>query len=742
MNGHENASEYAKLDAGLIMALRAYQDNPDLRDPDDGISVGLTFEGDLAAIEGLGFETHSVSGDEAMGVVRFKDIPALNEHPGVIRIAAGRPRRVNLHHAVRDIKARATVPITGPPVDGLWHKEETTNAALTQVGDATGKDVIVAVIDTGIDFTHPMFMSQLKPSKKTRIKRIWDQGQVAGAVTECPAAALLDGGGKTYGVEYKEDAINKALDGTGPAILHKDCEGHGTHVAGIAAGGVLFPKGGDAEEVGVAPEADIIVVKYLDMPDDDAPDAIRYFSAGVGQKVGAQQRFRDAVLYCLRTARDVDLGNGKPKPVVINMSFGDSAMPGDALDKDAIWIDKLMNPGGPPAGEPTHPNFPKGAVVVASVGNDGDPDDRQTARIVVPSSGEVLVPFKLVDWLGTEHTQWKRCKQRPHKPSVGVHFWYRRTPAPLAVQFAIRLPNGSVFGSDVGIGPEHEIGFRANVGQPPDDVMVAASSNVHRAGINHEDPGAVSHSAGGTVHRHHAYFFVKPKESGNTVFYHEGVYWIRIKAPATTVVYAMCEWEFFAASTAVFFRVATPDDGAPALDKTIIDVTTESSATDTLGQHVITAAAYDSTLARPSDPIRYEIAPFSSRGPLRDFSDPPRPPFAPKPDLAAPGVDIRSAQSVHSEEGLDPLHKLFPDWGNGVRFIKHDGTSMAAPMIAGVIALMLDKKPDLNTTEARTALATAAAGRPGVKPAAPSAEATNAYGSGMVDALESHKKTL
>ncbi|MEI9927554.1 MAG: S8 family serine peptidase [Sphingomonas sp.] len=60
-------------------------------------------------------------------------------------------------------------------------------------------------------------------------------------------------------------AIEAALNG-GAALAHRDCIGHGTHVAATAAGGVIFPSGGDARLVGVAPEADIIAVKALDVP--------------------------------------------------------------------------------------------------------------------------------------------------------------------------------------------------------------------------------------------------------------------------------------------------------------------------------------------------------------------------------------------------------------------------------------------------------------------------------------------
>src|SRR4029079_18310576 len=108
-----------------------------------------------------------------------------------------------------------------------------------------------------------MFMSQLTPTKKTRIKRIWDQGLVPASITECPAQSLLLPRGR-YGVECDDTKIETAIN-AGPLLPHRDCEGHGTHVAGIAAGGTVFGPGGDASKVGVAPKADIIAVKVLDV---------------------------------------------------------------------------------------------------------------------------------------------------------------------------------------------------------------------------------------------------------------------------------------------------------------------------------------------------------------------------------------------------------------------------------------------------------------------------------------------
>jgi hypothetical protein len=107
-----------KLDIALREAFSAWEQT---QDPKAGISVSLHFDGDLASIEALGFETAMVSSGIAVGVVYFKDIPALVAHPGVLWIASGRRHKVSLNTAARDIRARASAPLGGAPLDGLWH---------------------------------------------------------------------------------------------------------------------------------------------------------------------------------------------------------------------------------------------------------------------------------------------------------------------------------------------------------------------------------------------------------------------------------------------------------------------------------------------------------------------------------------------------------------------------------------------------------------------------------------------
>ena len=93
----------------------------------------------------------------------------------------------------------------------------------------TGKGVIVGIIDSGIAWKHPSFLTGTGNAKRSRILRIWDQS--LGAVTgEAPPA------GFTYGVEYSQQQITSALNGAGAVVRHQPVNPHGTHVAGIAAG--------------------------------------------------------------------------------------------------------------------------------------------------------------------------------------------------------------------------------------------------------------------------------------------------------------------------------------------------------------------------------------------------------------------------------------------------------------------------------------------------------------------------
>lgn len=702
-------------------AYDAWSEHPELS-PDAGITATLTHEGDLGAIEALGFETHSTGADRAFGVVYFKDIPRLTASPQVLNLATGPRRRVYLDTSVKDMKARASAPVTGAPVDGLWHADASTGA-LTKVPKGTGKGVIVAIIDTGIDFKHPMFMSQLTPTKKTRILKIWDQGLVPTGALKSPDVALLESP-KTYGVEFDSAKIDAHLNG-GAKIAHVDCIGHGTHVAGIAAGGnMVLPTFGNAKRMGVAPEADIIAVKFVDVPDpifyrkpDGSQDTVT---------VDESQRLHDAILYCLRTAKGM-LPNAKP--IVINISLGTDSLPGDGLDVDAVWVDEVFDP----AHAPTNKNFPKGAILVKAAGNEGDASNRRVARLKVGHLGEVRLPLLLTDnRVHTNGQDWQQCRQQTYAPDISAYIWYRTQPAGV-VKVAMRSPKGNNL-ADVKQGNDLSAGVKPATGGAANDGDVPFAPNKFGMKLDHAAPKTATHPSGGTISRTLITFSITPKVSAGSVTYYTGRYQLRITAPQDLELFVLTDLLSWNNETMIL-SVDTNEVGGSPIDPAEIRVTEHFSMPDPLGKNVITVAAYNDNDGKPG-PDFQSIADFSSRGPLRNYSDPAAPKSVfDKPDIAAPGQNIDSAQSFDADSAAKKL--LLPWWKDGVRFENMDGTSMATPAVAGATALLLEKFPDLNVNDVRSRFSSTA--RAAVRPSVPP-DSKDAYGAGMVDAMAAHIK--
>ncbi|EJT6165782.1 S8 family peptidase [Clostridium perfringens] len=112
-----------------------------------------------------------------------------------------------------------------------------------------GSGVVVAIVDTGIDYLNNEFMRE---DETTRILRIWDQTIDTGKTPD----------GFISGSEYTEEDINKAIQaqkqGQNPydIVPSKDDYGHGTKMAGIVGA-----RGINREIVGVAPDCEFIIIK-------------------------------------------------------------------------------------------------------------------------------------------------------------------------------------------------------------------------------------------------------------------------------------------------------------------------------------------------------------------------------------------------------------------------------------------------------------------------------------------------
>lgn|GEM_PF-1692430 len=152
-------------------------------------------------------------------------------------------------------------------------------------------------------------------------------------------------------------------------------------------------------------------------------------------------------------------------------------------------------------------------------------------------------------------------------------------------------------------------------------------------------------------------------------------------------------------------------------------ITTGTINEDASAKNVITVGAY--SVVGLKVPGQQQLAGFSSRGPVIDNPLNANPDRI-KPEIAAPGVGIFSAKSDHKlTTGNNCCCDCCYDF-----YIEQGGTSMAAPHITGVAALMLQKNPKLNYKDLRKKLMD---GNAGIPPGATPDEVLG-WGKGKVDA--------
>ncbi len=260
----------------------------------------------------------TVAGDVATVTAPLSRIDELGKLPGVRRVELGLPLKPLLNLSAAEIRAVEAHGSAKPPYP---------------VGGATGKGAVIGIIDTGIDLTHPDFKND---DGTTRVKALWDQNDSGGPRPD----------GYNYGTEWSEAAIN-----AGPT-RERDDVGHGTHVAGIAAGNGRASNNVATRYtyVGIAPEADILVVNSrFDTPSVvDAANWIFNRAAAMGE------------------------------PAVVNLSLGAQYGGHDGTYDLDRALAALSGPG---------------RIVVAAAGNEGGTGIH--AKAVIPAGGTVQVPFSI-----------------------------------------------------------------------------------------------------------------------------------------------------------------------------------------------------------------------------------------------------------------------------------------------------------------------------------------------------------
>lgn len=274
------------------------------------------------------------------GNVVFADVPvrSLERLAGekfVTSIAATKAARVpTFPSAVRPLSFEG---LRGLGAGGGAPGAVALNSAARDVGGGlTGKGVIVGVVDTGIDWRHEDF---IRPDGATRILYLWDMTddsfETSGGKVGTRPPVLQDGGDPGPGTLYTNEQINDALRGRG-AVNSLDNFGHGTAVAGTAAGNgrATANRVPTGTHRGVAPEADLIIVKAGDCGGFDAT-------------------------YPLGTYWVAQVAKQRRQPVVINHSLGGHFSAHDGSEP----AERLMNQVSG-AGQP-------GVALTVAAGNEG-----------------------------------------------------------------------------------------------------------------------------------------------------------------------------------------------------------------------------------------------------------------------------------------------------------------------------------------------------------------------------------
>lgn len=322
--------ENQKLENLLNLALEATDEE---REKSINLEVGyqpqekiweliVRYSGSLDEVFALGIQGEELLGGYAILWVPQSLIPVVSHFPQIEYIE--KPKR--LFFAV--YQARAVSCLSPLQTGGLG---------------LSGKGVLVAVLDSGIDYFHQDFRNE---DGSTRILFLWDQGlnEIYDAKQINQALEEADRHGRSAGLSL---------------VPSRDISGHGTAVAAIAAGNGRESQG---RYRGVAYESELLIVKLGSAEADGFPRTTQLMRA---------------VDFVLRQA--VQMG----KPIAVNISFGNTYGSHDGTSLLETFLDNAAGYGR--------------NVIVVGTGNEGAGGGHTSGNLKMGNEEEIFLsvaPFE------------------------------------------------------------------------------------------------------------------------------------------------------------------------------------------------------------------------------------------------------------------------------------------------------------------------------------------------------------
>jgi len=295
-------------------------------DPSVGVAITVSSPAEIAELQKMGLTVYMVKDKVVYGNVKVADLADIASETAVISIASTKSPRVPERPKGED-------PSLIPDFDASSAKSTAAGPLLHEFpkGTLNGKGVIVGVIDTGIDFRHPDFIRADGTSRIIAIWDLYDNSFATSAGKVGTTTPMLAGGtSRLPGTIYTNAQINAALKNTG-TVNTGDNYGHGTAVAGTAAGNGRASNG---LNMGVAPEADLIIVKAADCG-------------------GFSKNWVYGAEWMTVMAKSLK------RPLVVNGSFGGQYSAHDGKEAEEQLLNKLTGKGIP------------GTIFTISAGNEG-----------------------------------------------------------------------------------------------------------------------------------------------------------------------------------------------------------------------------------------------------------------------------------------------------------------------------------------------------------------------------------